>query len=143
MLALLLLLCRSAWANEAPVALAGRAFLAYPGERIVLNGSESYDPDGDTLSFQWVQLWGPGTVLAKADTAAPEFDARLPGTYTFELVVDDGLLASEPDLVDVIVVDPGIGESVEAGGCASSRGTPAVGLALLGLALSGLARRRS
>lgn len=140
MLTLLLVFSPLAWANEAPVALAGRAFLAYPGERIVLNGSESSDPDGDALSFEWTQLWGPGTVLAKADTAAPEFDARLPGTYTFELVVGDGALDSEPDAVDVIVVDPAIGQSVDAGGCASAPGRTTLSLTLL--ALVGLARRR-
>lgn len=137
--ALLLALLPAARANQAPVALAGRAFLAYPGERIVLNGAESYDPDGDTLAFQWVQTHGPGVVLSGAQSANPEFDARVAGTYTFELVVTDGELFSEPDEVDVIVVDPAIGESIEGRGCAT--GAPA---GLIGLLLGGLVipRRR-
>lgn len=145
MLPMLLVLCPLAWANEAPVALAGRSFLAYPGERIVLNGTESYDPDGDALTYEWVQVGGPGTVLDKADTPVPEFDARLPGTHSFELVVDDGQIASEPDVVDVIVVDPAIGDTVESTGCAAlpGAGRGATVLGAFGLALLGLARRRS
>lgn len=124
-------------ADEPPVALAGVPFLAYPGERIVLDGSASYDPEGAPLSWDWTQVHGPTVELRAATTANPEFDAEQAGTYTFELVVGDGLQESEPDEVDVIVVDPAIGEDVQAEGC---QATPAVGGLLL--LLPALARRR-
>lgn len=125
-------------ADEPPVALAGVPFLAYPGERIVLDGSASYDPDGASLTWAWTQVHGPGVDLRADTTANPEFDAELPGTYTFELVVDDGLLQSEPDEVDVIVVDPAIGMDMQPQGCQAA--PAAGGLLLLLPALVG--RRR-
>ncbi len=50
---------------------------------------------------------GPAVTLSGATTATPGFDAPYVAssqTLTFELVVDDGTIFSEPDSVDVVVV---------------------------------------
>lgn len=138
-LPLLALLAAPALAtDEPPVALAGRAFLAYPDERIILDGSESYDPEGYELTWQWTQVHGPAVQLRGYDTPNPEFDAAAPGVHSFELVVDDGIQESDPDVVDVIVLDPAIG-AAPAGGCSAAPGAGAAGLLL---PLLGLLRRR-
>ncbi|MCB9781082.1 MAG: hypothetical protein H6742_21120 [Alphaproteobacteria bacterium] len=135
-----LLLAGPALADEPPVALAGVPFLAYPGETIILDGSESYDPDGQSLTYAWDQVAGPRVDLVDDDKARPSFTPDEGGTYTFSLVVDDGLSASDPDEVDVIVVDPAIGSDVDGGGgCATVPAAPGV-LGLL-FALLGLRRR--
>jgi len=140
-LALLAALASPAHADEPPVARAGASFLAYPEERIILDGSASYDPEGYDLSFAWEQTHGPSVQLQAADTSNPEFDITDSGTYTFQLIVNDGLQDSDPDTVDVIVVDPGIGARVDAGGCATT-GTLGTGLLVLLPGLLALAGRR-
>lgn len=125
--------------DEPPVALAGRAFLAYPGETIILDGSQSFDPEGYELTWSWVQVHGPRVDLRNAETPNPEFDAAQPGVHSFELVVDDGIQESDPDVVDVIVVDPGIAADPR-GGCSATPAPPAGLLALL--PLLALSRRR-
>lgn len=141
-LALLLALASPAQADEPPVARAGAPFLAYPEERIILDGSASYDPEGYDLSFAWEQTHGPSVQLQAADTPNPEFDVYDPGSYTFQLIVNDGLQDSDPDAVDVIVVDPGIAANVDAAGCATTGNRGAGLLALLPGLLALASRRR-
>jgi MYXO-CTERM domain-containing protein len=130
-----------------PEALAGRAFLAYPGDTIELNGSQSSDPDGDPIAtWAWSQVDGPVVALAKTGGSSPTFTVQEPGTYSFELVVGAGGQTSAPDVVDVIVVDPDAGarHSAGASGCSAAPGAPLSGLAVAGLlALVGGRRRRA
>jgi hypothetical protein len=85
-----------------PVAEAGNDQEAIEGDLISLDGSESYDNDGDSLTYQWTQISGP-TVSLSGSTAQPEFYAPSVGTFTFTLVVNDGELNSTADTVNVIV----------------------------------------
>lgn len=125
-----------------PVARAGESFLAYPGDRVILDGSASEDPAGGDLRFIWTQTAGPDVEIEKPSTANPEFVVEDPGTLTFELVVSNGTAYSNPDYVDVVVVDPGAGERYDkGGGCASAPVRPSW-LAAAGLLLLALARRR-
>ena len=129
-----------------PEALAGRAFLAYPGDTIELNGSQSADPDGDPIaSWAWSQVDGPVVALAKTGGPSPTFTAQEPGTYSFELVVGAGGQTSAPDVVDVIVVDPAAGTRHDpgVGGCSAAPAAPAGGLVVTLLALVGGRRRRA
>ena len=125
-----------------PVALAGQPFLGYPGDTLILDGTASYDPDGDAIRFTWTQVGGPEVKIARGDTANPEFIAQDPGTHSFELVVSDGHLDSEPDVVDVVIVDAtgGLAAPPAKKGCQSA---PASGVfGLLGLLPLLLRRRR-
>jgi len=90
-------------AHAEPVSRAGRTFLAYPGDTIVLDGTAS---EGTDLEWRWVQVGGPRVAATGSDSAEPRFRADLPGRYTFELVVWEGEVSGEPDTVDVVVVDP-------------------------------------
>lgn len=123
----------------APVARAGESFLAYPGEVITLNGDASSDPDGDALTFTWRQVGGLTVALDGSDGPAPSFTPQRGATYTFELVVSDATQNSAPDRVDVVVVEPSVGERLETGGCSAAGGAFG-GLALAVLAIA--SRRR-
>ena len=89
--------------NGPPVADAGAddtAECASPtGTSYALDGSGSSDPDGDGLSYAWYE---GGSLIATG--VAPNVVLSL-GSHTIELVVNDGLLDSDPDEVTIEVVD--------------------------------------
>jgi outer membrane autotransporter protein len=96
-------------ANAAPIANAG------PDQQIrnvttstvvTLNGSASSDPDNDPLSYQWTQVSGSAVSLSGATTPNPTFTGFTPSgseTLVFELVVNDGTIASIVDRVEVLL----------------------------------------
>jgi hypothetical protein len=95
--------------NHAPLAEAGADQTVAEGRPATLDGSASFDPDDDTLAYQWIQTGGPMVELAGANTARPTFTTPLlPGgaigfeTLTFALTASDGALSST-DMVQVTV----------------------------------------
>ena len=93
----------------APIAVAGGDIAINEGEPTTLDGSASYDPNGDTLAYAWNTIAGPAVVLNGADSAQPTFVApNVPAggaTLTFQLIVSDGALTSAPALVNVTIKD--------------------------------------
>ena len=88
-----------------PEARAGRDFLAPMEGPVILDGTESTDPEGRTLNFTWEQVSGPHAVLESANASMPSFQPPDPGTYVFELTVDNGIAMSIQDSVSVQVVE--------------------------------------
>jgi hypothetical protein len=86
-----------------PVAIAGDGFWVHEGSTVTLDGSPSYDLNGDSLTFWWD---GPAHVsLINPDTPNPTFEAPLVGPdsvfLTFTLTVSDGGQTS----TDTVVVE--------------------------------------
>jgi len=79
-----------------PIADAGPNQIGIPPGNVTLNGSGSYDPLGETLTYSWVQTGGPTVTLQGANTAIATFGAQAGSTYTFKLTVKntDGLQSS-------------------------------------------------
>ncbi len=73
------------------------------GTKVTLDGSGSYDVDGDALTYSWM---GPFTE-SPADGAAPTvtLEDGCPGDYVITLIVNDGTEDSEPNEVKITVVD--------------------------------------
>ena len=93
--------------NRPPRSVPGEAFSTVAGARVDLNGSRSTDPDGDALSYTWVQTGGPAVALEDADTAFPFFTAPLQTiTLSFELVVNDGRVDSDAEDIRVTIIAP-------------------------------------
>ena len=90
--------------NTAPVADAGPDQSVQLGNTVTLNGSGSFDSDGDLLTFFWTLSSTPAgssAVLSDPTAVMPTFNADLPGVYVAELVVDDGEAGSFPDTVTI------------------------------------------
>ena len=88
-------------ANTAPVASAGPdQSVKVKGKTasFTLNGSASYDPDGDPLTFGWRNTSG-----AVVGTAAQVTLKRALGTWTFTLTVADGRGGTSTDQVTVVL----------------------------------------
>jgi len=89
--------------NSPPVADAGDDQTAeqtsLTGAKVWLDGSGSHDPDGDDLTYEWT--WDGGS----ASDVYPQIDLPLGGPVEITLVVNDGLVDSEPDTVMVTVAD--------------------------------------
>lgn len=91
--------------NEIPVADAGADQSISVGGTAQLNGSASYDPDGDPLTFQWSLTSTPsgsGAGLDDPTSELPRITADVAGTYVAELIVNDGAADSAPDQVRVV-----------------------------------------
>ncbi|OGI41236.1 MAG: hypothetical protein A2140_04400 [Candidatus Muproteobacteria bacterium RBG_16_62_13] len=86
--------------NQVPVAVPGGPYTAVWNRLLTLNGSESFDADGDTLTYQWDL--GDGTPAAGAN---PTHTYATPGTYTVTLVVNDGNQNSVPATTTVTVMN--------------------------------------
>ncbi|MCS6817548.1 MAG: PKD domain-containing protein [Blastocatellia bacterium] len=96
--------------NAAPIAEAGPDRVVDEGTEVVLDGTASRDPDGDPLTFRWRQVAGPSVTLSDPTSAQPRFTAPIvdpavppPIRLTFELIVSDGRVESDPDLVVITV----------------------------------------
>lgn len=101
-----------------PIANAGPDQMVNEGDRVILNGTGSFDPDGEIVSYAWgvedsddeappVSLKGQNTYIATftAPKVAGDVSAN---SYLFELTVtdNDGLIGSNASKV---VVGKGIG----------------------------------
>ncbi len=118
---------------------AGRPFLAYPGDRVILSGADSTGPDGAVLQYLWTQSAGPAVSLSGADAMDPSFIVDQPGVHVFDLRVGDGAVFSLPAHSYVIVIDESAGQSHTDGGCDTTGS--AAGLGMVGLLL--VRRRRA
>ena len=89
--------------NDAPTADAGNDQAVDEGSTVNLSGSGS-DPDGDELSYSWVQVSGPDVSLSDAGTATASFtapDVTGEQVVVLELTVSDGNGGSATDQVSV------------------------------------------
>lgn len=91
--------------NAMPVAEAG------PDQSVVtvnstvnLDARQSYDDDGDLLTYQWDFAQKPassGATLSDKSSATPNFVADVYGTYILQLIVSDPWTKSKPDAMTV------------------------------------------
>lgn len=91
--------------NRPPVANAGEDLTVGSGQpHVTLNGSSSFDPDGDTLSYLWTQTDGPVVEVEDPNAMVTRFP--LPAdrnvTLTFELSVSDG--SQDGSSTDLIII---------------------------------------
>ncbi len=92
--------------NSAPIAHAGDAQSLLQGVVVQLNGEQSTDPQGDTLTFTWRFVTRPESSVAELSNpqiADPVFTADVVGEYVLGLIVNDGEFDSPLEQVIVRV----------------------------------------
>jgi hypothetical protein len=95
--------------NSAPVADAGPDQIGITATTVTLDGSGSYDPDGDTLTYQWTQISGPAVSITGVTTVRATFPAAAGNSYSFRLTVKDpGGLQSTSSVTVTTVTIPDI-----------------------------------
>ncbi len=119
--------------NSAPSANAGIGQAVQEGVTVFLDGSSSSDPDGDTITFAWVQTFGPSVTLSNPDSAissfvAPQVSANV--ILNFQLTVTDSFGGASSSIAAVTVTDTVVG----GGGGGGSAGIPLL-IALLIISL--------
>ena len=95
--------------NRAPVANAGGGLSVNVGTTILLNGTGSYDPDGDPIAYSWAFYSKPAgstAVLLSNTTSRPSFTPDIAGTYIVALAVSDGKLISQISSVTLTATNP-------------------------------------
>ncbi len=102
-------------ASGVPVADAGQnQTIPFEGE-VVLDGSGSYDPDGDALTYSWsFDSLPDGSALGEGlpspnnsgEAVRPSFAPDTIGTYVLGLTVSDGTQTSAPDYVVITIEEP-------------------------------------
>jgi choice-of-anchor B domain-containing protein len=122
-------------ANRSPNAVAGPSQTVTSGSRVTLNGSQSNDPDGDTLSYAWAQTLGTTVALDNTNSAGTSFTAPKVSSDTllrFELtVMDSGGLADS----STVAVTVSKAATPQTGGGGGGRLSLLVLLALTAVAL--------
>jgi len=96
----------STQSNLVPIANAGPDQTVQVSTLVNLDGTASYDDNGDTLSYKWTQIKGPEIVnLSDSNFSKPTFTPTKVGIYEFELIVNDGGVNSESDNVIINVTE--------------------------------------
>ncbi len=93
--------------NVQPVADAGGNQSVIAGDTVFLDGSGSYDDNGDELTFSWSIVSKPSdsiAVLSASDIVDPCFVADASGSYVVSLVVNDGFVNSDPVNLSVMAI---------------------------------------
>jgi len=73
----------------APVADAGPDQIGVAAGTITLDGSGSFHPDGDPLTYQWQQVAGPTVTIQGVNSVRASFQAEEGTYYAFRLTVRD------------------------------------------------------
>jgi len=95
--------------NAPPVADAGPNQRVLTGTSVILDGSGSYDANGDPLTYTWTILSSPDGRLPKFSNLhadRPTFTAEVSGSYVFTLRVSDGTAQSDLSYVVISAVNP-------------------------------------
>ena len=94
--------------NHRPIANAGEDEIVNPGSVVFLNGTESYDSDGQIISFSWEQLNGESVSIVSSDSAVAHFIMSNDSFVDVKLTVIDNEGKSATDTVSYVMNQPPI-----------------------------------
>jgi len=87
-----------------PVADAGdNIVVLLPATAAVLDGSLSSDPEGEILSYNWEQIYGPSTInFSDYVVESPNISNLEEGVYKVKLTVNDGIYSSHSSVLVIV-----------------------------------------
>lgn len=97
-----------------PIADAGpNMTVVLPAGSVTLDGSQSYDPEGEVITYAWEQIYGPSTVsYSDIATDQPIISDLEKGVYKFKLTVDDGLYSAYDEVLVIVSSDGNLPPSI-------------------------------
>ncbi len=105
-------------ANTKPTANAGDDQNAETGVVVTLDGEKSTDKEKDILTYQWSLVTvpeGSSVELTEFTTISTSFSPDKAGLFEAQLIVNDGILSSEPSTVRIIVTKANVAPIAIAG----------------------------
>lgn len=92
--------------NKIPVAHAGNDItITLPLNSAVLDGTASYDSDGNITGYNWKRISGPGSYsISSAGAISPQVSNLLEGVSYFQLEVTDNGGAKDTDTIKITVL---------------------------------------
>jgi hypothetical protein len=120
--------------NQAPDADAGDDQTVQEGSSVTLHAGDSFDPDGEALTYEWTQTAGTAVTLSDPTAASPDFTAPPVGsageTLSFTVIVSDGVAQSTDEVAIVVTnvnqvpaADAGLDQTVDEGAAVTLQGT--------------------
>lgn len=92
--------------NKAPKADAGSdRTIKAPAGSVIVDGIDSYDPDGRIVSWKWTQVSGPSALIFYPNSRGTSIRHMGIGTYRFRLTIKDNKGATSSDDMMVYVLD--------------------------------------
>ena len=94
--------------DDRPVAAITGTLLVYVGHTVYLDASESYDPGGNSIDYQWKLTYNPrGSLAIIGDYTDSEasFTADKAGVYQVQLIVNNGFRNSKPAYATITCID--------------------------------------
>jgi hypothetical protein len=105
--------------ESVPVAAAGEDTVAGVGDTVTLNGANSYDPTGRSLTYAWTLVDAPEETalagVADATAASTSITPDAAGVYVVNLVVNNGLSDSAADATILTVTSDNDAPTANAG----------------------------
>lgn len=104
--------------NLKPTANASNDQMVLTNDTVTLDGSQSYDSNGDQITYSWQKILEPSqsnVSLSSSTDVKPNFTPTIAGTYLFELIVNDTLEDSASDMVVINVSSSNSAPNADAG----------------------------
>ena len=97
-----------------PIADAGdNVSIISPTTTAVLNGSGSNDPEGESLTYSWEQVYGPSIINFDSNTmASPNISNLVEGVYKCKLTVDDGTYTATDEVLVIVSATGNLNPSI-------------------------------
>jgi hypothetical protein len=124
------------FANQLPVAILGNDIRVGNSSTVNISGHHSYDPEKLPLTYAWKFISSPEGFdedLSGENRDEIDFSPTLEGTYTLQLIVNDGEFDSIPDTINIIML-PVITEKLTvSGSVVDFSGKPLKGILVKGI----------
>ena len=84
-----------------------------PNSTGILDGSSSYDPEGETITYKWEQIYGPSIINFDNTTiASPNISNLEDGVYKLKLTVSDGTYTDFDEVLILVSAEGNLSPSI-------------------------------